>query len=67
VEGCRTTRIIGVALAALLPLWMFLVYGFWIGFLPRSWFAIPSPIGWPLFLFVAPLLCVADSERMSAG
>jgi hypothetical protein len=54
-------RIIGVALAALLPLWMFLVDGFWIGFLPRSRFAISGPISWPLFLFVAPLLCVAYS------
>jgi hypothetical protein len=35
---------------------MFLVYGFWVGFRPRSWFAILGPIGWPLFLFVARLL-----------
>ena len=51
-------RIIELIDVATLGLWAFLVYGFWWGYLPRSWFSILGPISAPIFLFATPIVCV---------
>lgn len=52
-------RTLGMVGGVALLVWVLLVYGFWLGLLPDTWFEPLGQFGSVIFLFVVPILCVA--------